>query len=174
MFHAGEAIHQPLLPKGGIPTQRLPGWIRWPLRSILLPFVLLDLAMQRVARWIIRPPYKQAGKCLKRGNCCYYIMMRKPRGILGTLFHLWNTEVNGFYLRSQEVYEYEGKRVQVMGCRYLQKDGSCKHYRLRPMVCRKWPVIEHFGHPRMLKGCGFRAILKNQNEHGEQNHLKQD
>jgi len=31
---------------------------------------------------------------------------------------------------------------------------------LRPVVCRKWPVIEIFGQPRMLKGCGFKAIPK--------------
>jgi len=155
---AGDATEAPPPPKGGIPPQRLPGFIRWPIRTFFLPFLWLDIAMQRVARAIVRPPYKQAGKCLKRGNCCHYIMMRKPRGPLGVIFQLWNTEVNGFYLRSQEPHEYEGHRVSVMGCRYLQKDGSCKHYAFRPMVCRKWPVIAHFGHPRMLKGCGFRAI----------------
>ena len=85
-------------------------------------------------------------------------MIRKPKGFFGWAFHFWNTEINGFYLRSKEDYEYEKHRVQVMGCRYLQKDGSCKHYKLRPMVCRKWPVIENFEHPRILKGCGFKAV----------------
>jgi hypothetical protein len=32
------------LPKGGIPKQKVPGWIRWPIRALFLPFVLLDLA----------------------------------------------------------------------------------------------------------------------------------
>lgn len=155
---AGEATSAPALPKGGIPPQRIPNWIRWPIRVFLLPFVLLDLFMQKIARILIPPPYKQAGKCLKRGNCCHYIMMRKPKGILGAVFQFWNTEINGFYLRSKEIHDYEGKRVLVMGCRYLEPNGSCRHYALRPMVCRKWPVIEHFGHPRLLKGCGFKAI----------------
>ena len=44
-----------------------------------------------------------------------------------------------------------------MGCRYLREDGSCSEYRLRPQVCRQWPVIEHFGYPKILKGCGFRS-----------------
>ena len=155
---AGEATSTPSLPEGGIPPQRIPNWIRWPIRVFLLPFVLLDLFMQKIARILIPPPYKQAGKCLKRGNCCHYIMMRKPKGILGTVFQFWNTEINGFFLRSKETYDYEGKRVLVMGCRYLEPNGSCRHYALRPMVCRKWPVIEHFGHPRLLKGCGFKVI----------------
>ena len=37
------------------------------------------------------------------------------------------------------------------------KDGSCGQYRLRPQVCRQWPVIEHFGQPKILKGCGFSS-----------------
>jgi Fe-S-cluster containining protein len=117
--------------------------------------------MQKFARLLIPPPYVQKGGCKKRGNCCYYLMIRRPKGLLGKLFLLWNTEFQGFFPRSDEVYQYEGNRVMVMGCRYLQKDGSCKHYHLRPMVCRKWPVIAHFGRPRILKGCGFRAEPRN-------------
>jgi Fe-S-cluster containining protein len=77
---------------------------------------------------------------------------------LGKLYFFFNTQINGFYLRYKEPYEFDGDRVLVMGCRYLNKDGSCQHYHLRPTVCRKWPIIEHFGRPRILKGCGFRAI----------------
>jgi len=157
VFKAGEAKEQPALPPHGIPRQKVPGWIRWPIRLLFLPFILLDVAMQRVARWLIPPPYKQVGSCKKRGNCCHYIMIRKPKGFLGWIFKFWNMEINGFYLRSDQEYEYENHKVMVMGCRYLQKDGSCKHHKFRPMVCRKWPVIEAFGVPRMLKGCGFKA-----------------
>lgn len=160
IFQAGDTTSPPPLPENGIPKQWLPGWVRWPLRIFFLPFVLLDMAMQRFAKVLIRPPYKQVGSCKKRGNCCYYIMIRKPKGPLGWMFQFWNTQVNGFYPRSKEIYEYEKNQVLVMGCRYLQKDGSCKHYKLRPMVCRKWPMIEQFGHPRILKGCGFKAARR--------------
>jgi Fe-S-cluster containining protein len=85
-------------------------------------------------------------------------MIRRPKGLFGWFFKFWNTQINGFYLHSDEIYEYENHKVMVMGCRYLQKNGSCGNYLLRPMVCRKWPIIEHFGYPRMLKGCGFKAI----------------
>jgi hypothetical protein len=157
IFKAGEAQEPP---PASPPPQKVPGWMRWPIRALLLPFVLLDVLAQRIARLLVPPPYKTAGRCLKRGNCCHYIMVRKLKGPLGYLFHLWHTEINGFFLRSEEIYHYERHQIQVMGCRYLQKDGSCRHHTLRPMLCRKWPVIEHFGHPRILKGCGFYAILK--------------
>jgi hypothetical protein len=158
MFKAGDAKQQPDVPEGGIPKQWVPASVRWSLRLFFLPFVLLDVAMQKFARLLIRPPFKKGGACKKRGNCCHYIMIRKPKGLLGWVFKTWNTQINGFYLRSEEIYEYEKHHVMVMGCRYLQKDGTCKHYYTRPMVCRKWPVIEHFGMPRLLKGCGFKAL----------------
>lgn len=155
---ANDATSAPPLPEGGIPRQWLPSWVRWPVRMFFLPFILLDLGAQRLARLLIRPPFKQAGKCLKRGNCCHYILVPEPKGIWGKIYYLWNTQVLGFYARSKETYENEGKKVRVMGCRYLKSDGSCQHYRLRPTVCRKWPLIEYFGYPRMLKGCGFKAV----------------
>lgn len=158
VFTAGEETTQPPLPEGGIPKQKVPGWMRWPIRALCLPFVLIDVSMQKFAKILIPPPYVQKGACKKRGNCCHYILLRKPKGILNRLFYYWNTEINGFYARSQEDYEYEGSLIRVMGCRYLQKDGSCKHYTLRPMICRKWPMIELFGTPRILKGCGFSAV----------------
>jgi hypothetical protein len=144
----------------GVPKQWLPGFIRWPIRVFMVPFVLLDLGAQWVAKKIVPPPFKQVGKCKQRGNCCHYILMPQPKGILEKVFYFWHTQVNGFYLRRQEPVESEGNAMVVMGCRYLQKNGKCGHYRLRPMFCRQWPRIEYFGFPRILKGCGFRAELK--------------
>lgn len=157
---AGEDDHVPLAPDKGIPVQRVPGWIRWPLRALILPFLLLDLSMQKIARKIIKPPFRQIGACKKRGNCCQYILLKEPKGLFGKLDLFWNTEINGFYLRGRQTYECEGERMVLMGCRYLKKDGSCGHYHFRPLICRQWPIIEHFGFPRLLKGCGFRAVSK--------------
>ncbi len=156
--HAEKDDGPPPLPPGGIPKQWMPGWIRWPLRVIFLPFVWIDVWAQWFARQLIRPPFKQEGQCLKRGNCCYYILIPLKKGLFGRLFYLWNTQILGFYRRSEEVYESEGKKVGVMGCRYLGDKGQCTRYLLRPMVCRKWPLIEYFGYPRLIKGCGFKAV----------------
>jgi hypothetical protein len=160
LAQAEDAEGPPPEPDGGIPRQWLPGWVRWPVRAYMLPFVLLDLGAQKIARTLIRPPFKKEGKCLKRGNCCHYILIPEAKGFLGRLFYFWNTQFLGFYRRFPEVHESDGKRVYVMGCRYLKRNGQCGHYYLRPTVCRKWPVIEYFGHPRIIKGCGFKAIPK--------------
>jgi Fe-S-cluster containining protein len=154
---------QPPLPKGGIPKQKVPGWIRWPIRALFLPFVLLDLACQRVARLFFKTPYKKEGGCNQRGNCCYYIIIPHPGNWFTKLYYFWNTEINGFYPRHPEPLRVDKESVMVMGCRYLQKDGRCGHYRLRPAVCRQWPFIEYFGPPKILKGCGFRAVPRDKN-----------
>lgn len=165
LVRAEEAETQPPLPAGGIPKQWLPGWIRWPLRVLYVPWVLLDLYMQKIAAWIVRPPFRMEGSCHKRGNCCHYILIPEPKGALGKLNIFVNTQINGFYPRYNEPHEYEGNPIIVMGCRYLKKDGGCAHYKLRPAVCRKWPVIAHFGPPRILKGCGFRAVPRKKETH---------
>ena len=154
---AAENTNLPPAPPKGIPRQRLPSFIRKLLRWTFLPFVLLDLNMQRIAKKVIRPPFKKEGACLKRGNCCHYVLIQHSKTLIGRLFYFWYTEVNGFYLRYQKPKHYQGKLMYVMGCRHLSEDGSCKEYRLRPLICRKWPVIESFGFPKILKGCGFRS-----------------
>jgi Fe-S-cluster containining protein len=155
---AAIAKSEPCTPPHGIPPQWIPSVVRWTLRILFLPFIWLDLVAQKIARWIIRPPFQQAGHCLKRGNCCHYILLQKKRGPLQWINYFWNTQINGFFPRFLHDFEYEGRKMQVMGCRYLKKDGKCAHYRLRPAVCRQWPRIEYFGRPQILKGCGFYAV----------------
>lgn len=160
LVRAEEAEAQPPPPLGGIPKQWVPWWIRQPLCLLALPWILFDLYLQKLATLIIRPPQRKEGDCLRRGNCCHYILIPEPKGLLGRLNFFFNTQIYGFYPRFSEPYEYDGTKVVVMGCRYLEKDGSCGNYKLRPVVCRKWPMIEIFGTPRILKGCGFRAVPK--------------
>lgn len=157
LYQASIATKNPKDPEGGIPKQWLPGFIRWPLRVLFYPFVVLDEWAQKVAKKLVKPPFERAGACKKRGNCCHYILIKQSWGFLGYLDLFWNTQVNGFFLRSKKTHEFEGKKVYVLGCRYLKKDGSCGHYRLRPSLCRSWPRIEVFERPQMLKGCGFFA-----------------
>ncbi|MEX0961835.1 MAG: hypothetical protein WDZ28_03145 [Simkaniaceae bacterium] len=160
----GQANAPPKKPMGGIPKQRLPKPLRFIFNITLLPFLHLDLFMQKIAKKIIRPPYIRVGACKKRGNCCHYILIKKQKGYLGRLFLLWHLEVNGFYKRFDETIPQEKGEFFVMGCRYLNKKGECTNYRFRPMVCRKWPVIEHFGRPQIIKGCGYSYVHRKKNK----------
>ena len=155
--NAGIEKGQPPLPLGGIPRQWLPAIIRWPIRAIILPFIWLDVFCQKVAKIFVPPPFVKAGKCKKRGNCCHYILVRKVKGGFGFLDLFWHTQVNGFYKRNKKPVQHGKGEVYVMGCRYLQKNGSCGRYFFRPAICRTWPRIEIFGEPEVLKGCGIYA-----------------
>ncbi len=158
----GEMDEAPPSPKEGIPKQFLPRWIIKLVQCVCLPYVLLDLQAQKIARKLIRPPHVRAGQCKKRGNCCYYIRMRHSRW-LNPIQIFWATQINGFFFRSKNLHQTEeGKQYYTMGCRHLKTDGSCGNYRLRPQICRAWPVIEYFGEPRLLKGCGYYAKPRNE------------
>lgn len=167
ILRSAESLTSPPKLSKAIPKQWLPGWLRWPLKLSYLPILILDFFMQKIARLIIRPPFKQTGTCKRRGNCCYYILLPEPKGILGKVFYFWQTQVNGFFIREKAPPDDKDKRMLVMGCRYLKENGSCKNYKTRPSVCRRWPVIEHFGMPRVLigmprvlKGCGLQPTLR--------------
>ena len=129
-----------------------------------MPVLLLDLITQKIARMIIPPPFKQTGKCKRRGNCCYFILVPEANHLLGKLFMFWQTQVNGFFLREKSPPDEKGASVLIMGCRHLKKDGSCGSYFTRPSVCRRWPVIEYFGRPRVLKGCGFKVKVRKEKD----------
>src|SRR3989339_2269170 len=114
---AEEATSPPPLPLNGIPKQRLPSWIRWTFRCLLMPFLYLEILAEKIARKIIPPPFQPTGSCKRRGNCCHYILLPEVKGLLGKILTFWHTEVFGFYPRTAEPYEYEGKKITVMGCR---------------------------------------------------------
>ena len=142
-------------PKRKVPKKWLFEPISMFIRLLILPFVALDLIAQKIAKFLIRPPYMKTGKCKKRGNCCYFILVRRCWGIFGSLDLFWHTQINGFYRLETKPQVIEGKKYHLMGCRYLCKDGSCRQHFLRPTICRQWPRIEIFGAPELLKGCGY-------------------
>jgi len=161
LLHLAETANSPPpSPPGGIPPQRLPSWIRWTIRLIYIPFLQIELLAEKIAKWIIRPPFMRTGECKRRGNCCHYILFPETSGIMKKLFLFWNTQVHGFYERTEIEGSFQGKKFFVFGCRYLRENGSCSNHFFRPKVCRSWPIISHFGLPRILKGCGYSVKIR--------------
>ncbi|NCF70261.1 MAG: hypothetical protein GWP59_01030 [Chlamydiales bacterium] len=157
-------------PASGIKKRWLPSIIRWPIKLLILPFIFLDTAMHRLARCFFKPPFLQTGACKKRGNCCYYILIPWHRLSINNIIQsFWMTQINGFFFREKYVLDDENRKWRVMGCRYLKKDGSCGHHFFRPTVCRKWPLIEGYATPRYLKGCGFKALARDERQEMELN-----
>ncbi len=139
-----------------IPKQKLPGWIRWPIRVLLYPWVMLDLAAQAFIYRLGRSEYKVEGACKMRGRCCHHILLDMPRWkLLGKVYLWYFTEIQGFYMKRFDLIEDDGMVIKVFGCRYLKDDGLCGHHILRPTVCRKWPRRQLFGKPPLFKGCGY-------------------
>lgn len=143
-----------------IPKQKLLPGLRWVIRIFCLPFLYLELLTEKFAKLFIKPPFIQTGECKRRGNCCHYILFPETTGIVRKLFLFWNTEVHGFYKRKGPDYEVDGRKIQVYGCRHLRKNGTCSNHFFRPKVCRSWPLIAHFGYPKVLKGCGYQIKLR--------------
>lgn len=150
-------------PAEGIPKQIVPGWIRWPIRVLFLPFVVFDLWIQKWVSKFFKTPYKSEGGCNKRGNCCYFILIPAPTTFFTKLYYFWHTQINGFYPRQKQTLPVDKEHLVILGCRYLSKEGKCNHHRLRPSICRQWPQIEYFGRPKILKGCGYRAVPRDKN-----------
>lgn len=154
---------QPDPPRGGIPAYRTRRWFRVALRILVLPWMILDLAIQSVVRKIWPPPYRIEGSCKQRGNCCHYILMEWDTWMeklpwLGRFWMWWYTQIHGFYARGFDVENVDGRVARVMGCRHLQPDGRCAEYSLRPAICRQWPRITYTSQPHVLKGCGYQVV----------------
>lgn len=156
-----------------IPKQRLSPWLRWPLRVIAYPFMLMDIYSHRLVASIFKPKYKLTGQCKKRGACCHYIHMGWPKKgrltLISKIYIYWQTEVLGFYFKDFDFVE-DKELTKVMGCRYLSKEGKCTQYFLRPGLCRTWPKIRYFREPSLLKGCGYKAVLRKQAKSSNSSH----
>jgi Fe-S-cluster containining protein len=84
-------------------------------------------------------------------------LIPQPKSLVTKWFFFWFTNVHGFFLKDATPIRRKKELLVTMGCRYLQKNGTCSHYLLRPLMCRKWPQIERFAYPVLLKGCGYSA-----------------
>jgi len=150
---------RPPEPKSGIPRQWVPRPLRVAFRLALYPWILLDLAAQRLILMFVRPGFVVSGTCKKRGACCHYTVMPVADGGFWGAFDKvmtwWLTQVQGFYPRGFEVDGPDGDPWRVMGCRHLTEQGSCGSYFLRPTICRKWPRVSVWDSPKVLKGCGY-------------------
>ncbi len=150
---------------GEVPPYRWPAWIRWSLRLVVFPFMLLDWGIQELFKRLFPLPYRLTGSCKKRGHCCHYILMHwspwmERLSFLGRFWIWWHTEILPFYLRNFEVENEDGEVALVMSCRDLQDDGRCRHHFFRPLVCRQWPRTRYDSLPYLLKGCGYSYELR--------------
>jgi hypothetical protein len=125
------------------------------LREVTVVFIHIELLAMRVVRLFVRPKFVITGECVKCGACCEQILGDPPRLVKDTpwllgLFVGWHRVVHNFHL----VARGESGEV-VFRCGYLKGDGRCGIYRLRPFICRNYPVLPFYEAPRPLPGCSL-------------------
>lgn len=129
-------------------------------KEIVVLIVGLDLQALSLWRRLRPPRYALAGSCQRRGACCTQIIADPPRTLLNApkllrLFVAFHRLLHNFRLVGR------GPQGQlVFSCGYVGTDGRCGIYRLRPRLCRTYPLLPYFEAPKLLPGCGYRVVLR--------------
>jgi hypothetical protein len=125
----------------------------------------MDLAVLALMRRARPPKYVLAGSCQRRGACCTQIVADPPQALkdrpkLLALFAGMHRVLHNFHVVGRGP---EGQLI--FRCHYIQTDGRCGIYRLRPRLCRTYPLLPYFTAPRLLPGCGYRVVLRGLGHH---------
>lgn len=135
------------------------------LREVATLFTRLDLAAVSWVRKARPPRYAIVGACQRRGACCTQIVADPPRVVKQTpvLFHAFA----GFHklLHNFSLVGRGPDGQLVFRCGFLRADGRCGIYRLRPRLCRTYPLLPFFDAPKILPGCGYRVVLRGLGAH---------
>ncbi len=128
-------------------------------REIVRLFVVFELQCLRFVRWVYPPRYVLLGGCHKCGQCCRQILGDPPDWVKKSwvlrLFVSYHRVAHNFHAVAR------GPEGEVLfACGYLGDNGHCGIYRLRPFLCRNYPLIPFFEPPRPLAGCGFSVAAR--------------
>jgi Fe-S-cluster containining protein len=129
------------------------------IRKFVLVFVILDNFLTNLSRRLFPTRYRLTGHCRQCGQCCRQIILTMTPAQARSQFFTnlsvrWISWLFGF--RLQEIDREHDSLIFY--CRNQRADGKCGVYRWRPNVCRNYPLVEYFREPRLLPGCGYRAV----------------
>jgi Fe-S-cluster containining protein len=146
-----------------IPKQKTPFIVRYLIKILVYPFMIFDLFIRRCMSFFISTNYSLKGDCIQCGKCCEEILIEWPKYLdyipfLKSLYSWWLRDINGFYFFYNEFEEIDEQQFRTVKCRYLSNN-KCRHYFLRPMICRQYPKMDHFKYPHLFEKCGYRVVL---------------
>ena len=105
----------------------------------------------------IRPDYVRVGGCNATGQCCRHIVLDLGNGLeAGHRVTRWLSRWQRFRY-NLSLIEITDKAISYR-CNYLSEDNRCRIYRLRPKLCRDFPLQSWRGRPNLHKGCGYRFL----------------
>lgn len=122
----------------------------------------LELFWVRIFQRLVKPRFVITGACQSNGQCCHHLLFvegfleRWPG--LRRLYQFW---LNGIYrfVATENVVEMPGgRRARIYRCDFLDANRRCRSHRLRPLLCRRYPLPGYFVAANLHRGCGYRVI----------------
>jgi uncharacterized protein len=136
------------------------------MRIVYLIFrfiVILDYYIEKTTKtFILKSKYKVSGKCQKCGVCCKLIGAKisdfiTHRKWLIFLIVKYYEKINDFSFHSF----LEQENMLLFTCNNFNEKGSkCLSYKIRPAICRGYPLVRYFQKPVLLQECHFKAELR--------------
>lgn len=107
---------------------------------------------------LFAPKYRLKGKCKKCGRCCRNIVFYNGN------MPVTNSDNYDEVLRYNKHFYVSGKNKNgelLFTCKSLGEDNKCKHYWLRSLYCRRYPLVKSFKTGDYLQPedyCGYKII----------------
>jgi hypothetical protein len=131
------------------------------MKRLILIFVILDNLLTNLTKKLFPRKWTLTGACRQCGNCCKEIYLKMTPGqmksrLFTNISIRWISWLFDFnLLRTDHEHHY-----LVFNCKHLTSDGKCGNYFWRPNICRNYPLVDYFEEPKLLPGCGFKAIAR--------------
>jgi len=129
------------------------------LRKIVLLITLADnFLTTKIKHALFKTKYSIVGNCKKCGNCCKKIYIKATKAQLKSDFFkkIYIKWIEWLFQFSLLEIDYKDCYF-VFKCKNLKSDGTCGVYKLRPNICRDYPLLDYFNEPVFLQNCGFSA-----------------
>ena len=124
--------------------------------KFIIRFILdIDLLLNFYINKFFPTQYIRKGFCKKRGVCCSNLAIGISSFILKRpLYKTFVIKMFSFFYNFDLKGESYEDNVLIFNCRYLV-DNQCSIHRFRPFICRRYPLVNFFGKPKVLPGCGY-------------------
>lgn len=98
--------------------------------------------------------YRLEGECKKCGKCCRLMYSLDH-------FTTFDFKVTQFLFPDYKRFEIIGKDIRgdmIFKCKLIQDDNTCKDYKKRLNMCKRFPNVKYGSLGKTPEGCGFRLV----------------
>lgn len=98
--------------------------------------------------------YRLEGECKKCGKCCRLMYSLDH-------FTTFDFKVTQFLFPDYKRFEIIGKDEKgnmMFKCKWIQDDNTCKNYKKRLNMCKRFPNVKYGSLGKTPEGCGFTLV----------------